>query len=159
MLELADVGVDDEIKTGVHTAATAALEEQVGKAAEIRGVQGIKSGQNFLIEIEIAAPKSWDLTYANGVEAAVRESVSAKVKGVRRVQIRFVSDEKHEDAFADEFVAGRLSDGQSEEHNHDHGHDPEHEHGHEHANGEATAVEKQSDSVSKSRRANGSTHK
>jgi len=71
------------------------------------------------------------------VEAAVRETISRDVKGVRRVAVRFVVG-KEGPAFEDEFVAGRSSDG--EEQDHDHSHDQDHEHAHEHANGHSTSA-------------------
>lgn len=130
LLELADVAMDGEVKEKVETAARAALKEHGDEELELRGVQGIKSGQNFLVEVEVAAPTTWSVARANEVEAVVRQEVAAKMKGVRRVNVRFTSNGKEDAAFADEFVAGRLSDSEDEGHDHD-------DHNNGHANGSA----------------------
>nr|POE65732.1 mitochondrial metal transporter 2 [Quercus suber] len=91
-LELADVAMDDDMQQSVRTSAATALEEAVGGTASIRGVQGIKSGQNFLVEIEVAAPTTWTLAYTNEVEDAIRQNVG-RTRGVRRVTVRFVDSD------------------------------------------------------------------
>lgn len=50
LYELADVGMDDEAREGAEKALETLL---VGSDAKIRGVQGIKSGQNLMFEIEV----------------------------------------------------------------------------------------------------------
>jgi len=122
MLELADVSMDDETKESIQKAARTALQERVGDEVDLRGVQGTKSGQNFMIEVELAAPSNWTIAQTNDVEAAVREQVSAKVKGVRRVNVRFTTRDSEHSAFEDEYVAGRLSDSEDEGHDHGHSH-------------------------------------
>jgi cation diffusion facilitator family transporter len=128
LLELADVAMDEEVKENVTKAAKAALEDANSEEVEIRGVQGIKSGQNFLVEIEVAGPEGWSVARANEVEAIIRERVAAKVRGVKRVNVRFATKSATHEAFQDEFVAGRLSDSEEEGHDHDHDHDHEHAH-------------------------------
>lgn len=132
LLELADVGVDEDVRVGVETAAAEAVQGLNVVAGDKKPVvQGIKSGQNYLMEIGISVASSATLEQMKAVETAVREAVGAKVKGVKRVTIRFV-DEKTEmsDAFAEEFVTGS----EEGEHNHDHeleahGHSHDHDHG------------------------------
>nr|POE77672.1 mitochondrial metal transporter 2 [Quercus suber] len=136
-LELADVTMDEDVRQTVQKSAASALEEAVGGSASIRGVQGIKSGQNFLVEIEVAAPTTWSLAYTNDVEAAIRESVGRN-RGVRRVTVRFVSSETDDAAFRGEFIARRPGEDEVEEHNHDQAHD--HEHTHAGTNGDAKAA-------------------
>lgn len=136
MLELADVAMDEEVKENVEKAAKTALLAQSSGEAEIRGVQGIKSGQNFLVDLEVAAPSIWTVGDLEAVEAALREKVSADVKGVRRVTVRFTTDKSGREPFAQEFVKGRASDAE-EEHDHDHDHD----HGHSHTAGQSTSTQ------------------
>lgn len=135
LYELADSGLQDELKEKVESAAQASLEEQVGGDAKIKGVQGIKSGQNVLAEVEIAAPAHWTIEKAQGVETALRQHVAEKVRGVRRVAVRF-TDDRHNDreAFADEFTFDRaaaeeanLEQDEHEHHHHHHDHEREHE--------------------------------
>lgn len=124
LLELADVAMDGEVKENVQKAAVAALAEQSSGEVEVRGVQGIKSGQNFMVEIELATPAGWSVEQANEAEAAVRQRVSDTIRGVRRVNLRFTTKDNTHSAFEEEFVTGRLGDGEDGEHDHDH----EHEH-------------------------------
>lgn len=134
LLELADVAMDEEVKENVEKAATQALTAHTSEAVQIRGIQGIKSGQNFLVDIEVGAPSSWTVGHLNAVEDAIREKIAADVKGVRRVTVRFASGEKETEPFADEFVKGRADDVEGE-------HEHEHEHAHEHANGHSSSVQ------------------
>ncbi|OTA36633.1 hypothetical protein BTJ68_02926 [Hortaea werneckii EXF-2000] len=136
LLELADVAMDDEVKENVEKATRTALSEQAAGNADLRGVQGIKSGQNYLVEIELATPPTWSVERASDLEAAVRHEVSTNIRGVRRVNVRFTSKESEHAAFADEFVAGRSSDSE-EEHTHEHGHD-HHDHTHAHTTSRQT---------------------
>src|SRR5687768_13109146 len=63
LLELADVGIEQEMKDSVQKATDKALSGiNTGSAAtdvDLRAIQGIKSGQNYLIDLELAVPASW----------------------------------------------------------------------------------------------------
>jgi len=128
LLELADVAMDKDMKTKISETAFSALQEYAGEDVKLHGVQGIKSGQNLLVEIEVRAPGGITLDRANDIENFLRQEVTAKVRGVRRVRVRFTSDGEEHAAFTDEFVARRLSDSEDDgrahgPHNHDsHGH-------------------------------------
>lgn len=143
LYELADAGLPDDLREKVESAAEASLQEQVGGEAKIKGVQGIKSGQNVLAEVEIEAPTEWTISKTHEVETALRQHVAEKVRGVRRVTVRFTSDRDEErQAFADEFTDNRVADEDPERaarDTHDHEH---HDHGHEdkHVNGNATGA-------------------
>ncbi|GAB7357744.1 hypothetical protein MBLNU459_g0399t1 [Dothideomycetes sp. NU459] len=130
LLELADVGVDEDIRLGVEQAAAEALSASKVPSEKAPVVQGIKSGQNYLMEIAVSVPGSLTLDELKQVEQSVRETVAARVKGVKRVTIRFVDARSEGDAFADEFVAST----EGEEHSHDHDHDHAHDHAHGHSN-------------------------
>lgn len=131
LLELADVGVDDEIKTSVSEAATKALENDnlatQNKGVSVRYVQGVKAGQNYLIDIELVVPGSWTVDEARRTEELVRAKVGSTVQGVRKVKIRFVPKTDVEPSFADEFIRADRSPPDSDkgiEHDNDHhGHD------------------------------------
>ncbi len=144
LLELADVSVDNEIKSSVRRAATKALTGDPAKGIEpvgygdqvqVRDVQGLKSGQNYLIDIELAVPEDFTLQQMEAIENAVRERAGAKVRGVRRVRVKFVAIEDTTANLADDFIPATVSPRSSpepedeDEHNHDH-HD--HDHGHPH---------------------------
>ncbi|KAJ5698306.1 Cation efflux protein [Penicillium macrosclerotiorum] len=106
LLELADTTVDDEIKTSVQNAATKALKAlEDGEQVVIRDVQGMKSGQNYLMDIELAVPGAWAINRSRVVEEAVRKTVGAKVRGVKRIKVRFIPIEQQELTFSEEFVA------------------------------------------------------
>lgn len=127
LLELADTAVDEDIKSSVHKAATKALKVITdGEAVTVRDVQGMKSGQNYLMDIELAVPGSWAIKRSRAVEAAVRKAIGAKVRGVKRVKVRFIPAEDAQLNFSEEFITPDLggspepeSTETSASHNHD----------------------------------------
>ncbi|KAI9817834.1 MAG: hypothetical protein M1827_000953 [Pycnora praestabilis] len=139
LLELADVGVDEEMKSNVRRAATKALETglesdpqlddllKAGKV-EVREIQGVKSGQNYLMEIGLGVPNSWNVVQCQEVEKVVREKVGRKVRGVRRVKIRFVPKADTDLSFSNEFIGADVSPRSSPEPE-DHGDHHHHENG------------------------------
>lgn len=139
LLELADTTVDDEIKTSVQTAAAKALKGvENGEQVVIRDVQGMKSGQNYLMDIELAVPGAWAITRSRGVEEAVRQTVGSGVRGVKRVKVRFIPVEQQELTFSEEFIAPEI------------GADPE-PHDHE-TNGTTSGAHRHEDDASRKRR-------
>lgn len=149
LLELADVSINSEIKDKVRKAAVSALDGRLGDGAKIRGVQGVKSGQNILIEVEIAAPGNWQVSKTNELEKAVRAKIAASVRGVRRVVVHFSNAEKDSVAFEDEYLAGGIASSDAEgADDHDHAHD----HEHAHTNGHATAPTAEADESARRRR-------
>ncbi|KAK5197043.1 mitochondrial metal transporter [Exophiala xenobiotica] len=151
LLELADVTVDDEVKSSVRRAATKALKGdtasgvaavECGDQAEIRDIQGTKSGQNYLIDIELAVPSGLTLQAMEDIENAVRERAGSKVRGVRRVRVKFVPAEDAQSTLASDFIAADVSPRSSPEpeDEHDHDHDHANGHAHHHPNGQAQAT-------------------
>lgn len=123
LYELADAGMEEEVREGAEKAAITALENT---SAEIRGVQGIKSGQNLMFEVEVGVPSDWSVARSNELEVEIREAIAGNVRGTKRVNVRFTT--KNETAFLDQFVASKEElDGHSD-HDHDH-------HDHDHSNG------------------------
>lgn len=143
LFELADVGVEDEMRENVQKAATNALTTiNTGSASdvELRSVQGIKSGQNYLMDLELAVPGSWSVEQTRAVEDVVRERVGAKVRGVKRVRVRFISKSSERSDYLDEFIGRDWSASApeaEEEHDHDHSHDHAHSNDHKGTNGDA----------------------
>jgi len=136
LLELGDVTVDDEIKTAVKRAASKAIKGdtasgvrgiETGELIEITDVQGVKSGQNYLMDIELAVPGSLSVEQINAIERAVRERAGSKVRGVRRVRVKFVSQDSKYGDLSSEFIGAEISPRSSpepeDEHDHDHTHD------------------------------------
>ncbi|KAJ5183179.1 Cation efflux protein [Penicillium capsulatum] len=123
LLELADTTVDDEIKESVQTAAAKALKSiENGDQVLIRDVQGMKSGQNYLMDIELAVPGAWAITRSRSIEEAVRHTIGSGVRGVKRVKVRFVPVEQQELTFSEEFI--EPEEGPTPE-THDHAHEHE----------------------------------
>lgn len=123
LYELADRGVDEEIREKAQTTATVALETY---GIELRGLQGIKSGQNLMFEVEVVVPKDWTVVHTEEVQQAVRDAIAQKVRGTKRVTIKFTTN-KDMAAFEDEFVA-RSDDpehGADDHHDHVDGHEGE----------------------------------
>jgi divalent metal cation (Fe/Co/Zn/Cd) transporter len=134
LYELADVGVEEDMRNNVRNAATKALADMnIGSSTDqvsVRSVQGVKAGQNFLMDIELGVPASWTIEQTRGVEDLVREKVGAKVRGVKRVRVRFVANDSDQPDFLDEFIrsneSGNSSPEAEAEHDHDHDHDHDH---------------------------------
>lgn len=135
--ELADGSIDDQIKKSVRGQVTKALAEELdpGHEVEVREVSGTKSGQNYLIDVDLVVPNTWTVEDAWSVENAVRTRVGGKVRGVRKVGIRFLPKDKVQAVSSfDEFIPGDVSPKTSpepeseDEHNHNHD-------GHNHSNG------------------------
>lgn len=125
LVELADQGIDQEVKDKVRNAATIALQVMQQPEIEVRKVQGIKAGQSYLLELELAVPQDYTVVQTRAVEEAVRGRVGEKVRGARRVRVRFVPIDSGED-FVQEFispsVSARSSPEPEDEHDHDHSH-------------------------------------
>ena len=121
LLELADVGVDGEIKNSVRKSAKKALNLATSNAefperpseslaqAEVRDIQGIKAGQNYLMEVELAVPGSWSVQQTRILENSIRSRVGMTVRGVRRVKVRIVPIEDRSPDFSNEFIASEVS--------------------------------------------------
>ncbi|KAK3332508.1 cation efflux family protein [Cercophora scortea] len=113
LYELADRGIDDEVKKAVRKQVARGLAEvSEGHEVELREVSGVKSGQNYLVDVEMAVPNLWTVEDVRGVEEAVRQQVGAKVRGVRKVRVRFVPREMEVGEGAgglDEFIPGDVS--------------------------------------------------
>ncbi|KAF8247064.1 hypothetical protein K440DRAFT_552229 [Wilcoxina mikolae CBS 423.85] len=80
--ELADAGIDDEVKEEVTKKVM-----EVGE--EVIAVDGIKSGQNYLLTITTAVEEGTTLRDLEEIEGRIRSSV-AGISGMWRVQVRFV---------------------------------------------------------------------
>jgi divalent metal cation (Fe/Co/Zn/Cd) transporter len=127
LLELADTTVDDEIKDSVRRAASKALAQSpVPGNVEIRDIQGMKSGQNYLVEIEVAVPGSWSVQQFRQLEETLRERVGSKVRGVRRLKVRAVPQELQGISFTEEFIPGDVSPRSSPEPEEDENHSHQH---------------------------------
>ncbi|KAH7109058.1 cation efflux family-domain-containing protein [Dendryphion nanum] len=143
LYELADVGVEEEMQDNVRKATNKALDtinvESTADKVEIRSVQGVKSGQNYLMDVELAAPGSWSIEQARSVEDLVRERVGAKVRGVKRLRVRFISQSSDQSNYLDEFInmgpsATATPEPETDEHEHSHANG--HDHSHNTTNGD-----------------------
>lgn len=136
LLELADTTIDEEIKDSVRKAASKTLSQSSGPHdVQIRDIQGLKSGQNYLVDIEVAVAGSVTVQQSRQIEELLRAGVGGKVRGVRRVKIRFVPQELEGVDFAEEFIPGDVSPRTSPEPE-DHEHESDHQHngnGHSHS--------------------------
>ena len=136
LLELADVGVAEEIKDAVRRTASEALSEGpfgygrvMGNLVEVRDVQGVKAGQNYLMDVELAVQGEWTVQEIRLVEDVVRERLGSKVRGVRRVRVRFVAISDEIPGFTDEFIGSDIYPrGNPEPDHHDHTNSHPHNH-------------------------------
>lgn len=143
LYELADKGIDSEIKASVTKQAKKSFANlREGSQIELREVEGVKSGQNYLVDLQIAVPASWTVEDVREVEEGVRQVVGSKVRGVRRVKVRFLPKDDTTTSLFNEFISGDVSPRESpepEEHDHDHDHDHDHNHSHTNGNGNGKA--------------------
>ena len=135
--ELADRSIDAEIKGSVRKQTQKAFVDIAeGHEVELRDVSGLKSGQNYLIDLELAVPSASTVEQVKQIEDIVRTRVGGKVRGVRRVRIRFVPKEVPVPPKFDEFIPGDVSAKASPEpdddNNHDHNNNNNHNHDHKH---------------------------
>ncbi|KAE8152484.1 cation efflux family-domain-containing protein [Aspergillus avenaceus] len=132
LLELADTAVDDEIKESVQKAALKAVEHlNDNDAIKVRDVQGMKSGQNYLMDVELAVPGAWPINRSREIEEAVRAGIGAGVRGVKRVKVRFIPQEYQGLDFTEEFIPAEVTSKASpepEDHDVEAAHQREHMH-------------------------------
>lgn len=136
LYELADRTIEDEVKKSVRRQAQKSFDTiSQGHEVELRDVSGIKSGQNYLIDVELAVPGGWTVEDVREVESAVRTLVGSKVRGVRKVRVRFVPKEVPTEATKfDEFIPGSVSPQSSPE--------PEEQNGNGNGNGQGNGHHK-----------------
>lgn len=129
--ELADKSIDSEVKVSVRKHAQNAL-VNISNHHEIElvDVSGVKSGQNYLVDLEMSVPGAWSVEAIQDVEDAVRTQVGGKVRGVRRVRVRFVSRERSVKSRFDEFIPGSVEPPASDDEQDENGknHDDDHKH-------------------------------
>jgi len=151
LLELADVTVDDGVKSAVRRTATKAVKGDDGKGVpplpgaeliEIKDIQGIKSGQNYLMDVEVVVPGGWTIERTREIEDAIRARAGAKVRGLRRLRVRFTSQEHVEGNFTDEFIGSDVSPRSSPEPDDEHDHEQERVNNHGRNNHSVKKLEK-----------------
>ncbi|KAH6841052.1 cation efflux family-domain-containing protein [Chaetomium sp. MPI-CAGE-AT-0009] len=112
LYELADRSIDAEVRESVTKQvgkALATLTDNIGGEVDLRDVTGVKSGQNYLVDLELGVPAAWTVEAVRAVEDAVRTRVGAKVRGVRRIRVRFVPHTAPVPDRFDEFIPGDVS--------------------------------------------------
>jgi divalent metal cation (Fe/Co/Zn/Cd) transporter len=133
--ELADRTIDDEVKKSVRKQVHRKLEATSrAQDVELRDVSGVKSGQNYLIDLEMAVPHSWTVEELGEIEDGVRFQVGSKVRGAKRVRVRFVPRDGQDRKIFDEFIPGDVtprSSPEPEDDEHDQSHDNGHNHKHQ----------------------------
>lgn len=132
LFELADKGIDEEVKSSVRKHLRRTFSDiPDGHQIELRDVSGIKSGQNYLVDLEIAVPNTWTVEQTKDAEDQIRARVGSKVRGTRRVRVRFVPKEAAIAPKFDEFIPGDVSpksspEPEEDDHSHGNGHHKSH---------------------------------
>ena len=68
LYELADRSIDEEVKKSIRRQAKKGLETiSEHHDIEIREVSGVKSGQNYLVDLELGVPSLWTVEDVRGV--------------------------------------------------------------------------------------------
>ncbi|KAM5458126.1 mitochondrial metal transporter [Microsporum audouinii] len=110
LLELADAGVEESMVDSVRKYTARAIAGVPDSAEiELRNIQGVKSGPNYLMEVDLAVPGSWSVARTREIERVIRERVGARVRGVKRLRVRFTLNTEKELDFAEEFIAPDIS--------------------------------------------------
>lgn len=129
VLELADVSLSDDMKRKVRRSVETGIKELGGEGVELRQVQGIKAGQNYLVELELGISGETSVSQTKELEDKLRNYVGSKVRGVKRVKIRFVPKSSGPPDFMDEFIGSDVDSPRSspepeseDEHKHPHSH-------------------------------------
>ena len=134
LYELADRSIDDEVRDSIAKQVGKALLNPTpvnsgekmafqGEQVELREITGVKSGQNYLVDVELAVPALWTVEEVRAVEQAVRARVGTKVRGVRKLRVRFVPKGVESYGGSDEFIPVRDTpepegEGSDDEHHH-----------------------------------------
>ncbi|KAI1467167.1 cation efflux family-domain-containing protein [Daldinia caldariorum] len=128
ILELTDKSIDGEVQASVRKHAQRVFSDiPEGHEIELRGVSGVKSGQNYLVDLEVAVPGDWTVEAIHETEDRIRTAVGSKVRGVRRVRVRFLPKDIVPPKF-DEFIPGDVSPRSSPEPEDDDNHNHTHDH-------------------------------
>ncbi|EPQ64365.1 Bgt-2724 [Blumeria graminis f. sp. tritici] len=108
--ELADSGLDDEIKTSISLKFEEKFaSDPVKSQVELRGIEGVKSGPNYLVDVQLAVPSTWTLRETSEVEGRVRDIIGSSVRGISRIKIRFVARDVDPSSLLDEYVTQDYS--------------------------------------------------
>lgn len=132
LFELADRGIDEEVKSSVSKHLRRTFSDiPDGHQIELRDVSGVKSGQNYLVDLEVAVPNTWTVEQTRDAEEQIRTRVGSKVRGTRRVRVRFVPKDGAVAPKFDEFISGDVSpksspEPEDDDHNHGNGHHKSH---------------------------------
>lgn len=103
--ELIDQSIDDDVKRAVQKQTRKVIDSfDASHEIDLRDVSGVKSGQNYLMDLEMAVPGTWSVEHVRKMESAIRVRVGAKVRGVKRLRVRFVSQGEPVNRKFDEFI-------------------------------------------------------
>ena len=130
LMELADMAIDEDTVLDIERVAEDTLTAR--RLASVDGtvsgkiahVSGIKSGQNYLVEVVVNVEPGVTVSDTVGMEKALRESIGAEVRGVKRVKVKFVP----EGTDTNEFVAKKEDEDLGVEDTKAHDHDNHKDH-------------------------------
>ena len=109
VMELADRAVDQDVSDAVRRAAQNSLISAHATGGSdnevtVERVEGVKSGQNYLMDVDLVVPQDWSVARTASVENTMRQEIGATVRGVRRVRIRFGSRVDGLSPLLDDFI-------------------------------------------------------
>lgn len=117
LYELADKSICEELKISVRRNAETALREmRNGSLVELQDIEGFKAGQNYHINLQLAVPSAWKIQETEKVEYELRQTLGSKIRGIKRVRVRFVSSENKPNSLRNEFIVGHSGQ-DADEHN------------------------------------------
>jgi divalent metal cation (Fe/Co/Zn/Cd) transporter len=131
LTELADQAIADPGRQSkVENAVRKTVESFDSGNFEIAEISGIKSGQNYLWQINLVAPDSATVSQLGQWEEDIRKAVAAEAQGTRMVKVRWISQETYDKhMISGEWIPESKDKTAPVEngHGHDHDHHDHHE--------------------------------
>ncbi|BFZ56743.1 mitochondrial metal transporter [Savitreella phatthalungensis] len=111
LVELADAAIDSTTRAKMTEAAEDAIKHlKLEKlVTEVLGVQGKKSGPNFLLEVAVAVAPETTVHSANAIQQQLSSHLTGTVDGVKRCDVLVLSN-KEDEASGKQFAEWRSLD-------------------------------------------------
>lgn len=113
--ELADESIDSTTRAKLTTSLEECVKNlKIDAVTGVLGVQGLKSGPNYLLQVALAVEASLPIKSANEIESMVEKYMTENVDGVKRCDVKLL------DKTADHEAWTSLDKTIMEEHSHHH---------------------------------------
>ncbi|KAI6090470.1 hypothetical protein F4821DRAFT_275098 [Hypoxylon rubiginosum] len=85
LFTLADRSIENDVEAAIIRKHAQRVFSDItdGNKIELGDVSGVKSGQSYLVDLEVAVPSTWAVRDINDAEEKIRTRIGSKVRGVR----------------------------------------------------------------------------